>query len=304
MRLSIYVDNIQLFLTLQVEGINVIDWRGFALNTMKELGLRKRHMRGKSGTHFLIRPSVAVKMVQASGIDRQSDVLEVGGGLGILSQAVLQVCGNLTIIEKNAKFIPILEEKARGATLIEGDALKVKWPASTHFISNLPYSVGSQIFVKALQKKFSTITVMLQKEVVDKIVAKPGTHNYGRISAIAQLMGKTKKIMDVPPEAFVPKPRVHSSVVRVDLEKKAEVNIDEFQLLTRNLFQLKNRTVRKVIRGYLKRSASEEVWEGVPAKEKRIFQLSVEELVEILEFLKEMQHFPLTGGRKNPDKGD
>lgn len=237
-------------------------------------------------------------MVQEAAVTQNSSVLEVGGGLGILSATILQHTNNLTIIEKNEKFVPTLEENAKGAQIITGDALKVEWPRATHFISNLPYSVGSHIFVKALTHPFERLVIMLQKEVVDRIVAKPGSKNYGRISAITRFHGDPKKIMDVPPEAFVPEPKVHSSVLKVDLHHEKPAEFAEFELLTKNLFSLKNRTVRKVIRGFLKRSHEDEVWERIPHKEMRIFQLDVHHLVEILEFLKAENAFPLTKGGK------
>ncbi len=276
----------------------MIDWRSFVSQKIKELNLKPKHLRGKSGTHFLIRPSVATRMVKEAEITGKCKVLEVGGGFGILSMAILQHTDELTIIEKNEKFIPILEEKARGARIIIGDALFEKWPPASHFVSNLPYSVGSKILVKAMKQPFDTIVVMLQKEVVDRIVAKPGSKAYGRLSIISRLYGKSKKIMDVPPEAFIPEPKVHSSVVKIELEKKKPSETEDFELLAKNLFTLKNRTVRKVVRGYLKRSHGEQVWEQVPHKDLRIFQLDVEHLQNILTFLKSENAFPLPKGGK------
>ena len=149
-----------------------------------------------------------------------------------------------------------------------------------------------------MKQPFDTIVVMLQKEVVDRIVAKPGSKAYGRLSIISRLYGKSKKIMDVPPEAFIPEPKVHSSVVKIELEKKKPSETEDFELLAKNLFTLKNRTVRKVVRGYLKRSHGEQVWEQVPHKDLRIFQLDVEHLQNILTFLKSENAFPLPKGGK------
>ncbi|RMG30904.1 MAG: ribosomal RNA small subunit methyltransferase A [Methanobacteriota archaeon] len=265
---------------------------------MKELNLHPKQLRGKSGTHFLIRPSITARMVKESGITQQSEVLEIGGGFGILSMAILQHTRNLTIIEKNEKFIPILEEKAKGAEIILGDALKITWPSATHFISNLPYSVGSNILVRAMNQSFNSIVVMLQKEVVDRIVAKPGSKAYGRLSVITRFHGEPKKIMDVPPEAFIPEPKVHSSVLKIIPHEKRSIVTKDFELLAKNLFTLKNRTVRKVVRGYLKRNNEKEIWEQVPYKDMRVFQLDVPHLIDILEFLKSENAFPLAKGGK------
>lgn len=178
------------------------------------------------GQHFLLDLNITRKIARLAGpLDGQT-VIEVGPGPGGLTRALLEAGARVVAVEMDPRFIPLLEElgEASGGalTIVQGDALKADEAALAggvaHLVSNLPYNVGTALLIKWLTGPWrpQSMTLMFQKEVADRIVAQPGDEAYGRLAVIAQTLCQAKTVMDLPPRAFTPPPKVASAVVRLD----------------------------------------------------------------------------------------
>ncbi|MCP5363097.1 MAG: 16S rRNA (adenine(1518)-N(6)/adenine(1519)-N(6))-dimethyltransferase RsmA [Rickettsiaceae bacterium] len=215
----------------------------------------------KLGQNFIFDETLCDKIVKASGLQDGNIALEIGPGPGGLTRSILKASsGKLTVIEMDARCIPLLEEiKTVYPDLIikQADALKVSLSEivtdeKITIISNLPYNIGSVLLTSWLlqSEKINSMTLMLQKEVVDRIIAKAGTKSYGRLSIICQIVCKITKCFDVSPKAFYPEPKIWSSVVRLEPKE----NVPNLQLLTK-IEQITNLAFsgrRKMIKSSLK----------------------------------------------------
>ena len=179
------------------------------------------------GQHFLLDLNITRKIARLAGPLYGQTVIEVGPGPGGLTRALLEAGARVIAIEKDARFLPLLDELAQAGdgalTLVEADALKVDemallGGATGHIVSNLPYNVGTPLLIKWLTGAWrpASMTLMFQKEVADRIAAATGAEAYGRLSVIAQAVCEAKVVMDLPPRAFTPPPKVSSAVVRLD----------------------------------------------------------------------------------------
>jgi 16S rRNA (adenine1518-N6/adenine1519-N6)-dimethyltransferase len=212
------------------------------------------------GQHFLLDLNVTRKIVRLARLDPDQPVIEVGPGPGGLTRALLESGVKVIAVEKDPRFLPVLAELAAAApgrlTVVEADALAVDeaalagGPAS--IVSNLPYNVGTPLLVKWLTGPFrpTSMTLMFQKEVADRIAAPPGGRDYGRLGVLAQALCAADKVMDLPARAFTPPPKVASAVVRlVPLDPPpADALIDALQKITAAAFGQR----RKMLRSSLK----------------------------------------------------
>lgn len=182
------------------------------------------------GQHFLLDLNVTRKIVRFAGPFEGRAVIEVGPGPGGLTRALLESdAGKVVLVEKDPRFIPLLSELDDGSgrlTIVEADALKVReaglTEGPTHLVSNLPYNVGTALLIKWLTGPWlpHSLTLMFQKEVAERVVARPGDDAYGRLAVISQAVCEAKLVMHLPAAAFTPPPKVASAVVH--LVPKAE----------------------------------------------------------------------------------
>lgn len=180
----------------------------------------------KLGQNFIFDENLCDKIVKASGIENDDLILEIGPGPAGLTRSILNFHPKeLIVIEMDERCMPLLVEIKNiypALTIKYADALKIKLNdlisnTKINIISNLPYNIGSVLLISWLHQfeMVNSMTLMLQKEVVDRIVAKPGTSAYGRLSVICQIVCDVKKCFDVSPKAFYPEPKIWSSVVRL-----------------------------------------------------------------------------------------
>lgn len=178
------------------------------------------------GQHFLLDLNITRKIARLAGELDGVQVIEVGPGPGGLTRALLEAGARVTAVEKDARFIPLLEELGAAAdgrlTIVEGDALKVDQAAlaagaPTKVVANLPYNVGTPLLINWLAGPFRPVsmTLMFQKEVAERIVAEVGSDAYGRLAVIAQATARAEIVMDLPARAFTPPPKVASAVVHL-----------------------------------------------------------------------------------------
>ena len=177
------------------------------------------------GQHFLLDLNVTRKIVRLAGPFEGRAVIEVGPGPGGLTRALLESdAGAVVLVEKDPRFVPLLEELDVGdgrLTIVQADALKVAEAGlvtgPAHLVSNLPYNVGTPLLIKWLTGPWTphALTMMFQKEVAERIVAAPGDDAYGRLAVISQAVCDARLVMHLPAAAFTPPPKVASAVVHL-----------------------------------------------------------------------------------------
>ena len=182
------------------------------------------------GQNFISDPQIIEDIVSASGAGPSDTVVEIGPGKGALTCALAERAGRVIAVELDSSVIPLLKGNLAGAENVEvvnEDILKFDWSrvsssASLRIIGNLPYYITTPILLGILEKNVpaESITVMVQKEVADRIVAKPGGRDYGVLSVSLQYYADCEKVLDVPAEYFDPRPKVDSAVVHMVLKKE------------------------------------------------------------------------------------
>ena len=190
------------------------------------------------GQNFLIDAQIVRQIVDAAEISPGEDVLEIGAGIGSLTQGLLEAGANVTAIELDKKLPAVLKETLAGYEnfrLIEGDVLKINlselMPKTFKVAANLPYYITTQILLALLEKNLpaTKIVTMVQREVAERMTAVPGSKIYGALSVAVQLRSEPRIAFDVPPESFLPPPEVTSSVVVCDVRKPPfEIRDEEF----------------------------------------------------------------------------
>lgn len=181
------------------------------------------------GQNFLIDGNILRSIAEAGGAAAGENVLEVGPGLGVLTSEIAARGATVTALEKDERLKPVLSETlaGTGAQVVWGDALEFDYtslPAGTRVIANLPYYITGLLLSRFMAApSIVSATVLVQKEVAQRLVAKPGQDAYGFLSALAALHGTVKVVRDVPKGAFLPAPDVTSSVVRLDFDRQRDL---------------------------------------------------------------------------------
>ncbi|HIT58033.1 MAG TPA: 16S rRNA (adenine(1518)-N(6)/adenine(1519)-N(6))-dimethyltransferase RsmA [Candidatus Galloscillospira stercoripullorum] len=186
------------------------------------------HFSKSMGQNFLIESWVPRDIAQASGADKGSAVLEIGPGIGPLTQQLSRLAGKVVSVELDRSLLPVLSETMADCPNVEivpGDILKLdigalldeKFEGFTPIAcANLPYNITTPVLTALLEcGRFASITVMIQREVARRICAAPGTADYGAFSLFCQYHASTELLFDVAPECFLPAPKVTSSVLRL-----------------------------------------------------------------------------------------
>ena len=212
------------------------------------------------GQNFLIDAEVVQKIVEAAEISEGDEVLEIGPGIGTLTQGLLEVGAKVTAVELDKKLPAVLEKTLAGYEnfkLVQGDILKVdlKNLMSKNFkvVANLPYYITTQILLTLLEKKLpiTKIVTMVQREVAERMTAAPGSKIYGALSVAVQFRSDARIAFDVQPTAFLPRPEVTSSVVVCDV-KETDLKVadeDFFIKVVRAAFGQRRKTLLNSLTG-------------------------------------------------------
>ncbi len=192
------------------------------------------------GQNFLIDTNVLRNIVESANLTSASGVIEVGPGIGALTEQLAKRAQQVVSFEIDQRLLPVLEETLQpysNVTIIHSDVLKadIQETIDEKFVgiddvmvvANLPYYVTTPILMKLLEEKLPIrgIVVMIQAEVADRIAAKPGSKDYGSLSIAAQYYAKAEKVMTVPATVFVPQPRVDSAVLRLTIREQPAVDV-------------------------------------------------------------------------------
>jgi len=194
------------------------------------------HTKKSLGQNFLIDRNILDRIVGTAGLTRDTNVLEVGPGIGTLTRALSETAARVAAVEIDDRLLPILRETTGDRdtiTIIRGDILKadiagivddVFGGASFTLVANLPYYITSPVIMRFLEEDLpvTRMVVMVQKEVAQRLTASPGSKEWGALSAAAQLYADIGMPLTVPPTVFYPQPQVASGVVRLD---KKEVTL-------------------------------------------------------------------------------
>jgi 16S rRNA (adenine1518-N6/adenine1519-N6)-dimethyltransferase len=197
--------------------------------------------RKKFGQNFLINPLVLDEIIDSANITKEDCIVEIGPGIGSVTQALLESAGKVIAIEIDNHLIPILEEQFghhEHFKLVHQDVLKVDLNAllaqeaegkNVKVVANLPYYITTPILMALLENELpiESITVMVQKEVADRLASKPGSKQYGAITVSMNYYCQVSLVTDVPSNCFMPAPNVDSAVIRLDLHKNPPVNVKD-----------------------------------------------------------------------------
>ena len=193
------------------------------------------------GQNFLIDPNIVRKILAVAELRTSDSVLEIGPGRGILTESLCHVSRLVTAIEIDPRLhAQLLERHAAlpNLTLVLGDAMIYplqNLPIGTVVVANLPYYISTPLLFRLLdhRDRFPRLVLMLQDEVADRLIAKPGSRDYGVLSVLAQHVAAITKAFKVSPNCFRPRPEVGSAVVVLRIKKERELSPDEEPLLTR-----------------------------------------------------------------------
>jgi len=215
----------------------------------------------KLGQHFLINPFTSQQIVEKSGIEPKDIVIEIGAGLGALTIPLAQRAKKLIAIEYDKKLISVLKEilanhQLKNIEIWQGDALKYDYEKTAHLhktkikiIGNLPYHISSPLLFLFLEKRavIDQATLMLQKEVADRLLAKPGTKDFGILSVLYGLTAKIIPVMNLAPQSFYPPPEVDSQLIKINW--KEEIRLEEgFVFFLKHIFSQRRKTVLNALK--------------------------------------------------------
>jgi 16S rRNA (adenine1518-N6/adenine1519-N6)-dimethyltransferase len=289
------------------------------VNVPKVASTRRPQTKPKLGQHFLASEDLAERVVDTLGDVSQDTVLEIGPGRGIMTSLLAKRVRRLIAVELDRVMAAQLRLKfgmARNVEVIEADILAIDFdslfgpkpglsqpgielkPRPVKVVGNLPYYITSDILLRLFEfsKYFDTIVIMVQREVAERIAAEPGGRDYGMLSATTRLYTRVENLFTLPPGAFVPPPKVHSTVLRLSVDPqqdKLEVSGDGFIDFLRLSFGQKRKTLWNNLKtkydgAELKRALAEAKVKGTARAE----TLSLEESAAIYRALRDAQADP------------
>ena len=218
----------------------------YAPSTIKEIGEKYDFKLTKSlGQNFLTDKNIIDSIIEGANLGKDDLVIEIGPGIGVITGEAAQAAGRVIAVEIDKNLIPILNEtlseydnveiinkdilKADVNKIIENERVSNQIKGEVKIIGNLPYYITTPIIMKLLEENVSasSIVVMMQKEVAERIKANPGTKEYGALSVAVQYYCTVDDIVDVPKEVFVPRPKIDSKVIRLNVRKEKSVKLSD-----------------------------------------------------------------------------
>lgn len=239
--------------------------------------LKKHHftIQKKYGQNFLIDTNILENIVDEAQITKDDVVLEIGPGMGTMTQYLCKAAKEVIAVEIDKALIPILEETLAGydnVTVINADVLKLDLNEIVNeknngkpikVVANLPYYITTPIIMGLFEKRvpLNSITIMVQKEVADRMRVGPGTKDYGALSLAVQYYAKPEIVAIVPPTCFMPSPKISSAVIRLDCYDKPQVDVHNEKLMfqiIRASFNQRRKTLKNGLSNGLNLNCSKE----------------------------------------------
>ena len=280
---------------------------GIPQNTIEVLQKYNFNFQKKFGQNFLIDTHVLEKIIDSSGITKDDFILEIGPGIGTMTQYLAEHAREVVAVEIDKNLIPILADTLSAydnVEVINDDILKVdinklaeekNGGKPIKVVANLPYYITTPIIMGLFENHvpIKSITVMVQKEVADRMQVGPGTKDYGALSLAVQYYAKPYIVANVPPNCFMPRPKVGSAVIRLERYEEPPVKVKDEKLMFRIIRASFNQR-RKTLANGLKNSAEldytkEEIEAAIEALERgasiRGEALTLEEFAKLADFL-------------------
>jgi 16S rRNA (adenine1518-N6/adenine1519-N6)-dimethyltransferase len=252
------------------------------------------------GQHFLIDDNIARNIVRDVDPSPEDIVVEIGPGQGALTRFLAPKVRKLIAVEIDDRVVDRLRTQFSQphVEIVHSDFLDFDLTAVSkreggrlRLVGNIPYYLTSEILIKALDERSAVqdITIMLQREVAQRLAAKPGSKKYGILSVYAQFYGTMNILFNVSPNCFFPKPKVSSTVVQERLFKKIPFNVDEkiFRTVVRTAFGNRRKTLRNALKNLPFDEAVYQTIRTLPLMDKRPEQLSVKQFVELTQYIEE-----------------
>lgn len=207
------------------------------------------------GQSFLSDPNIIRKIIEVSDIRSDETVVEIGAGLGVMTALMARRAERVIALEIDRALIPVLHEELKkydNVEILHVDALKYEFRsrggATFKVVGNIPYNISSQILFRLLEARdhISSMVLMFQKEVAERLVAGPGSKTYGILSVLVRLYTDPAIVFNVSPQCFYPRPKVESAVVRMDIPEKPLIGVDDDAFLltvVRSAFSKRRKTL-------------------------------------------------------------
>jgi 16S rRNA (adenine1518-N6/adenine1519-N6)-dimethyltransferase len=254
----------------------------------------EQRARRRFGQHFLTDRGVVRRMVRGARVEAGDRVVEIGPGLGILTEELLGAGVQLTAVELDRDLAAYVRERFDTVRLVEGDAARVDWAEvcpgeGWAVVANLPYNVGTTLVMQLVRQpeRFRSITVMLQLEVVQRMMASPGSKAYGALSVQVQARANPRFVLKLPPGAFHPPPKVDSAVVHLEIHptpRTGEADAATLDKVVRASFAHRRKTLRNSLSASWGKERTDAVLEaaGIDGA-RRGEQLSLDEFIGLAE---------------------
>ena len=243
------------------------EYLGNPKNTIEIIQKYEFMFQKKFGQNFLIDTHVLEKIINAAGVTKDDCVLEIGPGIGTMTQYLAEHAGKVVAVEIDTNLLPILDETLKGysnVTVINSDILKLDMNQLVDeyndgrpikVVANLPYYITTPIIMGLFESNvpIDNITVMVQKEVADRMQVGPGSKDYGALSLAVQYYAKPEIVANVPPNCFIPRPNVGSAVIRLTRYKEPPVQVDDPKFmfkLVRASFNQRRKTLANGLANY------------------------------------------------------
>jgi 16S rRNA (adenine1518-N6/adenine1519-N6)-dimethyltransferase len=235
------------------------------------LGESEFRPRKRLGQNFLIHENIIASIVQLLNLAPQDEIVEIGPGLGFLTRRLVSAAKKVWAVEIDSALVDRLNRSSIGShpafQLIHNDILKVAPqdflpPHKVKLVGNLPYNISTPVLFRLFdwREHFSSLVLMMQKEVADRIASGPGTKAYGTLSVCCQVHGRISERVSVSPEAFFPKPKVRSTILKIDLYPEPLIPVKDLPLLrglVRAAFGQRRKTLGNALTSWLKRDRNE-----------------------------------------------
>ena len=263
------------------------------LHILKTFGI---HMSKKLGQNFLIDSDIVDGIVEAASITPGDTVLEIGPGIGTLTQGLAEAGANVTAVELDRRLLDVLAKTLEGyehVRVVHGDILKIDIAREINserykVVANLPYYITTPIIMKFLEERLpvDVLVTMVQKEVAERMVAPPGGKDYGALSVAVQYYTDPKIMFIVPPKSFMPAPAVESAVIRCTVRSKPPVELTSektFFRVVKAAFAQRRKTLSNALKaGGMEKEAQEQILAkaGVDGM-RRGEQLTIEEFAAV-----------------------
>ena len=230
------------------------------INVIKDVLSRHGFSFSKAlGQNFLVNPSVCPKMAQACGADENTGVIEIGAGIGVLTKELAKRAKKVVSVELDTRLLPVLDETLSefdNVEIVNADIMKLdlqklieeKFSGMKVVVcANLPYYITSPVITMLLESKIpiESVTVMIQKEVADRLTAPVGSRDSGAVTVCVNYFSTPEKLFDVKRGSFMPMPKVDSAVIRLDIRKEPAVPVDDekkFFRLVKAAFSMRRKT--------------------------------------------------------------